>query len=299
MKAHKPSSTAASIAGARARESAAPEGVRICYDPYAIHFISRRYRVIRRIPLLSRYLRRRRDRILPGMFGALVARTRLFDDRLQSAIEGGIEQLVILGAGYDTRAYRFESLRMNRTNVFEVDHPATQRVKVRKILKILGAAPEHVVFVPVRFNRQSLADCLFRAGYEPRQQTLFIWEGVTMYLYPMAVDATLRFVAGNSAPGSSVLFDCLAPEVVDGRCDLPEAKALRARVTRVNEPLRFGINEMDIPSYLKERGFGTVEVINSGACKALFFQGPNADRKVSQALTFVHAFVAKNSFNAG
>ena len=86
--------------------------------------------------------------------GAIVARERYIDDYLQSCIDDGLEQLVILGAGYDSRAYRFEKLK--RVKVFEVDHPATQRVKVARLKEALGELPENVVFVPIDFTKETL-----------------------------------------------------------------------------------------------------------------------------------------------
>ena len=288
----RPSKTAANIAAARAREAARPQGERICDDPLAVHFLSPAFRLMRRIAPVHAYLQRRNNRLLPGMLGALVARTRFIDDCLRSALDNGLQQLVILGAGYDSRAYRFDGLEEQRIRVFEVDHPATQAVKIRRLTALYGRRPAHVAFVPVRFHREALACGLLNAGYDGSLKTFFVWEGVTMYLSAASVDRTLRFMADNSRQGSETVFDCFPPEVVDGRSPLREARTLRRYVARIGEPLRFGLDAEAIEGFLAARGFTAVRVVNSAACKPLYFKGADARRKVSAILSFVHAAVA-------
>ena len=119
MRAHRSSKTAAGIAATRAAEAARPLAERLCDDPYAVHFLSPGFRLLRSIPPVRAYLRRRNDRRLPGMVGAIVARTRFMDDHLLAAVANGVEQLVILGAGYDCRAYRFGAIREKGIRVFQ------------------------------------------------------------------------------------------------------------------------------------------------------------------------------------
>ena len=138
--------------------------------------------------------------------GFLAVRKRHIDEYLKTQIEAGIQQLVILGAGYDARAYRFDALK-NGIKVFEVDHPASQKDKLKKLTKIFGQIPEHVTYVAIDFNEQELANRLFECGYSKDLKTLFIWQGVTQYLTPAAVDDTLRFITENSRKGSAVIFD--------------------------------------------------------------------------------------------
>ncbi|MGB8312113.1 MAG: class I SAM-dependent methyltransferase [Halobacteriota archaeon] len=101
-----------------------------------------------------------------AVIGFVVARERYIDDYLRSCIDGGLEQLVILGTGYDSRAYRFEGLK--RAKVFEVDHPATQRIKVVKLKTALGKLPENVVFVSIDFIKETLGRRLNACGYDNR-----------------------------------------------------------------------------------------------------------------------------------
>jgi methyltransferase (TIGR00027 family) len=155
----------------------------------------------------------------------LVARERYIDDYLQAALDDGLEQLVILGTGYDSRACRFE--RLKDCKVFEVDHPATQQAKIVKLKKILGALPAHVVFVPIDFETQTLEQRLVECGYNEHKKTLFIWQGVTQYLTPEAVDSTLAFVASHSGQGSSIIFDYMYSSLLDGMVKRGEVNSMQ------------------------------------------------------------------------
>jgi methyltransferase (TIGR00027 family) len=285
-----PSRTAEGIARARARETSRPEGERLFFDPFAHHFLSRRMRLIAWIPPLRALLRWRNRRILPGMFGGLVARTRYIDDYLLASLKKGVEQVVILGAGYDARAYRFQEVR-KLSKVFEVDRPATQQVKMRIIHRVLGGLPEHVTFVPVRFHSENLGAKLLQNGYRTDRKTLFIWEGVSMYLSAEAVDVTLAFIAGQSAPGSSVIFDYFPPSVADGTCPFSEAKTLRKMVHRYGEMVCFGIEPAAIENFLAQRGFHRIRGISAEECKRIYFRGAYADLPVSRLFHFVYAEV--------
>ena len=103
--------------------------------------------------------------------GFLAVRERHIDEHLQACLNEGLQQLVILGAGFDARAYRFDQLKQG-VRVFEVDHPATQAVKLAKLRDVFGQVPGHVTFVPVDFNTQTLAQRLFESGYDESLKTL-------------------------------------------------------------------------------------------------------------------------------
>lgn len=138
-----------------------------------------------------------------GLVDHVALRTAAMDAVVDEAVEASIAQVVILGAGLDARAWRFADCALQ---VFEVDHPATQRAKRERAPR--GEGP---VYVPVRFGEERLADALDRAGHRGDEPTLWIWEGVTMYLPSEAVEGTLRQVAERSAPGSLLAMSYLSP----------------------------------------------------------------------------------------
>jgi methyltransferase (TIGR00027 family) len=142
----------------------------------------------------------------PGMYAYLLARTFYFDHVVEQALQEKIPQIVILGTGYDSRPYRFQKLA-KETKFFELDTFPTLQHKKELLQKANIAIPENVVFVPIDFNKDTFEEVFSKAGYDKHKKTLFLWEGVTMYLEPAAVDTTLRFIKTNAPVGSTVCFD--------------------------------------------------------------------------------------------
>ena len=285
-----PSKMAEGIAMQRFGESAKPEGERICYDPYAVHFISPE--IIKfgiEHPEEAKARIEAMEKIFVGLSSSVVARVRYFDDFTEKSIGDGIEQLVILGAGYDTRAYRIEGLK--NIKVFEVDHPNTQSFKIQKIKEAFGSVPDHVVYVPVDFEKETFGQKLFDEGYNSSKKTLFIMEGLIMYIPPKAVADTLKFIVGNSGRGSAVIFDYYSESVVDGTCKLEIAKNIRNFLIQQGEPLQFGIKEDKIEDFLTEFGFSNVQNVTSEDYKKAYFHGVNENRDVCELLYFAHAVV--------
>lgn len=284
----KPSKTAESAAAFRAREALKPEGERVCSDPLARHFIGPFYLAMGRFPWLARWFRGRGEKRFPGLGGAIVARTRYIDEHTVTCLASGVRQVVILGAGYDTRAYRLLAPAQG-VKVFEVDHPATQTLKLAKLREVLGNIPGHVEFVPVDLGRDDLAKRLVEAGYDRGSRTLFIWEGVSYYLPAAVVDRTLAFIARHSAAGSAVLFDFFPRSVIDGTSRRKEAIALRKAVQDRGEPLLFGLDDAEVVPFLRARGLETLEVVGAAACKDAWFHGASANTAVSDIFRFAHA----------
>jgi len=273
MKATRSSTTAEQMAVSRAIETRKPESERICSDPLAERFLGARYR----LPLLlGRPLRDAVERAIERRFAGhhyyVIARTRYFDDFLRQRLAQGLEQLVILGAGYDSRAQRFAK-DLRGAAVFEVDHPATSAMKQAKLQRLAGLPSVEVRYVPVDFNTEKLADRLRQSGYQDRRRTVFLWEGVTPYLGVDAVDEVLRFVTGSAAPGSAILFDYILRELVEGRCTLRGAQNEFDRMSRTSEPLTFGIAEGEAPAFLAARGFRQVVDVGAAELKSRYFAG--------------------------
>jgi len=209
------------------------------------------------LPGLGAWLLAKRDRRLPGIMGNLLCRTRYIDDATEDAIRDGADQVVILGAGFDSRPYRIPGMAQCR--VFEVDHPTTQAWKRKRLSQILGALPPHVTFVPVDFNRQTLDAELDRAGLRPAASTFFIWEGVTQYITANAVDATFRFVSEAAAPGSRIVFTYIRRGVIDGTIRMDGREEILSETQRRGEPWEFGIVSEELASYLATRRLTLVE----------------------------------------
>ena len=284
MKGEKPSWTAALGAALRAAEWMAPEDKRVCHDPFAKDFLGPVFGAIARSRLLTRIAIWFSERITPGMVGYIAGRVRYIDDYVKSRIDDGIEQLVILGAGYDSRAYRFDEMK-GKVKVFEVDYPATQKVKMEKVKKLFGFLPDHVVYVPIDFENQKLDERLFESGYDNNLNTLFTWEGVTYYITPEGVDTTLAFVANNSGEGSSIIFDYAFQSVLDGTCGVAVVNWARKAYELIGTPLtsehpRFGVEEGTIEEFLSQRGFYKVENVTGEHFESAYTKGANQNKKL-------------------
>jgi len=189
-----------------------------------------------------------------GVFYYVNARTQHMDRLLRAALADGAEQVVILGAGFDSRAYRFHR-EFPQVRFFEVDLPATSQDKQRRVRKLLGGLPAWVSYVPIDFNRQRLSDVLPAAGFASDRKTFYVWEGVTYFIPEDAVDTTLRFIAEHSAPGSQAVFDYMLADVVQGADYSPYgARLVVFFVANRGEPYIFGIAPQRLQNFVNRRG---------------------------------------------
>jgi methyltransferase (TIGR00027 family) len=229
------------------RRSTAAEPI---HDPQASRFLGATFRIVHgiaRVPVAHRAVTGFIDRRWPGVRSSVVARTKLIDALVTTAA-GEVEQVVLLGAGFDSRPYRLECLRDRR--VFEVDHPATQRRKRARLTETESAG---VRFAATDFLDGDLDPALAAAGFRPDQTTLFLWEGVTNYLDASAVDATLRWCAGAPS-GSQIVFTYIDARVLADPTSFEGATRVLATSRRSGESVTFGMRTDDMGAYLRERG---------------------------------------------
>jgi methyltransferase (TIGR00027 family) len=232
---------------------------------------------------------------VPGLTNSTIARVRFFDDTVRQAVADGLEQLVILGAGYDTRAYRIEG--MNKVRVFEVDQPATQFVKIQRLKEIFGSLPANVSYVPLDLETNRLDIRLAESGYDPSKKTLFTMEGLIMYLDYRTVDWLLAFIVHNSGKGSAVAFDygrimdpSLRAREYQESAEYQESRAIARLTKREGDIIKFAVIG-PVEKFLAERGFIDVKDMGSEDYKKAYFHGKNAGRQVSSLLRLAYAVV--------
>lgn len=233
-----------------------------------------------------------KNKITPGAYEFMIARTAFFDDVVEHALRENLPQIVFLGAGYDTRPYRFKDL-IQDTRIFELDTQPTQQLKQELLHQARIPIPEQLAFVPINFNTDNLEDVLFKAGFSRDQGALFVWEGITYYLSAQIVDDTLRFVRSNSPAGSSICFDyaSLSPEALneDG------VKKLRHLMESDHpaEPTKFGIPQGNLDTFLLERGYEVVEHLTPSEMerKYLSLRDGSSAGRVPALFSLVHAVV--------
>ena len=210
--------------------------------------------------------------------GQHLIRTRFIDERLQSALSRGAAQIVILGAGYDSRAYRMRHLLKN-VRVFEVDYGPTQEYKKQRVQEIFGCLPANVSYVSIDFTREKLRDVLVKAGYRPDRMTFFIWEGVTYYIPEEAIRGTLSFVATESASGSAIVLDAKQASFIDWvRANLPSPEkvpevlrstlAIQKKIADWGEPWIFGFPDGKESEFFKSVGLEIGELIAMDGAEA-------------------------------
>ena len=208
-----------------------------------------------------------------GFAQAVHVRTRHIDAVFEESLASGANQVVILGAGLDSRPYRFAA-RLAATHVFEVDFPPTQEYKKRRVKEVVGSLPAHVRYVPIDFTKDDLKAVLEAAGYDRGRKTIFVWEGVTFYIPEAAVDATLRFVAENSGTGSRIVFDYFLASTLK----TPHAplKDVMDRLEAVKEPMIFGLPDEDRQGFIRKRGLTVVSDIHMSELRARYLPAPEA-----------------------
>ena len=227
-------------------------------DTLAGLFISRLWKFLLGFAWCRRHVRQNLHNKVPGTYPYVIARTKCFDERFVSALQARVPQIVILGAGYDTRAIRYQSQNYG-SRVYELDTGLLQSRKKAIFERNSVAIPDYLTFCPITFGKDTLADVLHQAGYDSTQKTLFLWEGVTYYLTESAVLKTFAFIENSAVSGSELLFDYFYKSFIDGRDDYPGAKELFSSVRKVGEPFLFGIDQGGLEEFLSTVGFSVVE----------------------------------------
>jgi len=200
---------------------------------------------------------------LPGLNEYMIARTAYFDGLFVDALKNEYPQIVLLGAGYDTRAYRFAELNKG-TKIIELDAAPTQNWKKKSLKKAKLDVPENLIFAPINFNKELIKDVLEKAGYESEKKTLFIWEGVSYYLEDESVNATLGFVKEFAHPESVIAFDYVLPLTTENENAFGVKKFFESmKKEHEAEALVFSIEEGGIKSFLEERGFRVIEHLDN------------------------------------
>jgi methyltransferase (TIGR00027 family) len=270
----RPSVTAEAVTMARALEHLKPVEQRVVDDPWAHLFLSapaRRALAAWSGTFTARVLRRL------GAAGTTYVplRHRFIDDHLVASLDAGATQVVLLGAGYDTRAYRFAELLDGRP-VYEVDLAPISRAKERTVDKHRDELPAtNVVRVEIDFESQTLADVLADAGFATGQSTFLTWEGVPMYLTRAAVKATLDAVHDVAGAGSRLAHDMWF--LVDDPGPLGTARRVApSALSLIGEPVTFAIHPEDFGDFVGHHGFHVVDLALASELQDRYAPGTRA-----------------------
>jgi methyltransferase (TIGR00027 family) len=206
-----------------------------------------------------------------GMYEYLIARTKRFDEAFREALAGGVRQVLIFGAGYDSRAWRFAD-ELGDATVFELDAPITQASKIDQLEKRRIPTSPRVAFIPIDFSKENLETRLLESGFERESTSLFLLEGLTMYLDEAAIDSTFAAIDRFSGSGSELLFDYVRAAVLRrenvGYAERRAAEGVRKR----GESWVFGLEEDAVASFARSYHFELAEDLDAEALGERYFR---------------------------
>lgn len=248
------------------------DGASILADPLAARILGSDIEVSLEHARLSGYVSR------PHLSGPrlrwfIAARSRIAEDALGVAVNDGATQLVVLGAGFDTLAYR--TPLAGRLRIFEVDHPATQVRKREMLAAAAIALPQTLSYVAVDFEQRTLAEALQSAGFVAAERSFFSWLGVVPYLTEPAILAALGYMAQLQG-GTEVVFDYVNPVDSIALASCAAYRELAERVAAAGERIQSYFDTPPLCAKLSLTGFRTVEDIGPELIAARFF--PEAER---------------------
>jgi methyltransferase (TIGR00027 family) len=252
--------TAFPVATMRAFEQYQPEDRRLFDDPVVAALLNAPSRLMIRSTIIRKALLLMYNGVAAGVYGLQICRTRYIDEILKTAMTDGIGQVVILGAGLDTRPYRIPGI--DRLNIIEVDLPNIQRIKKHKIQQFLGSLPSHVRYVSMDFNVQSLEDVLPMDGLDLAKPVLFIWEGVTQYLSRDAINHVFDFIS-KTASGSRVVFTYVPQKVINKTSTVAGVNTLTLFMEANDSPWVFGIDPSRTAEFIKPFHLELIEDVGS------------------------------------
>jgi methyltransferase (TIGR00027 family) len=218
-----------------------------------------------RMLLKSTALRTKLKHTIPcGMYEYMLSRTAYFDDVFEGALKKNAPQIVILGAGYDTRAYRFARV-IKDTKIIELDAPLIQAGKRQRLRRARIPVHDNVLFASTNFDAEPLGVALEKAGYRRNENCLFLLEGLVYYLKPESVDAMLGFIGGNRSAENTVVFDYILSVPFHKITDYYGATELFLNHIKKfpDEKGGFFIEEDAMTAYLAQRGLHIADTMNN------------------------------------
>ena len=209
-----------------------------------------------------------------GIYEYTIARTKYFDSVFYKAIQNEFEQILIFGAGFDSRGIRFLS-EDSVIKVFELDVPITQNAKIAQFKKKQIKIHPNITFIPIDFNKESLTEKLTDYGFKKNKKTLFLLEGLLMYLSEQAVDSTFQMIDEFSTKESEIVFDLIYSSVLRKENLYYGEQDIYEYVSKVGEGWAFGIEKNQIDLFLNKYHFSALEIMDSDKLEKKYFTDDN------------------------
>jgi len=205
-----------------------------------------------------------------GIYEYVIARTKYMDEIFKGALESGFDQILIFGAGFDSRAIRFAENNF-KTKIFELDSSHTQRAKIRQLSKRKIHVPDNTIFIPVDFSTDSVDEKLELSGFRRNKTTLFVMEGLIMYLNKEAVNNLFELIHKIARPKSIVVFDYIYASVLRRENIYYGEKNIYEKVNSVHESWLFGIEKGEIQNFLNKHKLKLREHFDSDDLERRYF----------------------------
>lgn len=261
-----------------------------CYyhseDDLAVRLLPVFFRVLLHIPLFRTFI----SHVLPppGIYEYVIARTKYIDAVFKQALAEQFDQILLFGAGFDTRALRLQT-EGQHTRVFEMDAPFTQQAKIQQYNKRNLNIPSNIVFIAIDFGKESLPHKLDMAGFHKNRRSLFVLEGLLMYLEPESVQATFQTIREYAGIGSWVVFDYIQASVLWHKNTLYGEAGLTKSVLKAGEQWRFGIEPDKAASFVAAYGFQASDHKGAQELEATYFQ--DADGQLVGRINGTHCII--------
>lgn len=238
-------------------------------DHLAVRLLPNFFRVLLHIPCLRTLFG---NAFAPaGIYEYVIARTKYIDAVFQQALAEQFDQVLLFGAGFDTRALRFGS-SAQATRIFELDAPHTQQAKIQQYKHRGLGVPSNVVFVALDFDKETLSDKLDMAGFQKNQRSLFVLEGLLMYLEPESVEATFRTIQQYAGKESWVVFDYVRASVLRHESGLHGQAGITEFVSKSGEQWRFGLEPAEVALFVAAYGFEVHDHKDAQELEAMYFR---------------------------
>ncbi len=228
-----------------------------------------------RFPLVRRYITRK---MAPrGIYEYVIARTKYIDAEFTQALKEPFDQILIFGAGFDTRALRFQD-EAHHTRVFELDIKTTQQAKIGQYINRGLPIPANLTFIAIDFDKEALPDKLDEVGFHKDQRSLFILEGLLMYLQPASVRATFQTIQNFAGNGSRIVFDSIYASVLRKEGLYYGEENIIETTTKAGEQWQFGIEKGAIGPFLAEYGFKLIDQKDASSLEKAYFTDANGNQ---------------------
>lgn len=209
-----------------------------------------------------------------GIYEYVIARTKYIDEVFEKEGER-FQQILLFGAGFDTRSIRFQN-RLRNSSFYELDSPATQHTKLQRLVEKNIAIPSNAVFIPIDFQKESISQKLVEYGFQKNRVCFFLLEGLTMYLDARAIDATFKLISDFAGKGSLIVFDYVHKSVIAHEDKYAGEKELSGLVSAFGEKWSYGFERGEIGGFLSQYGLYLEEEADSQILEKRFFAKDNS-----------------------